>query len=238
MFSPPNYSASESFLNPRFGPWTTYLYSHRKPLLDAVLQAAPLLTGQLLDVGCGDKPYASLLPCDRHVGVDVTSSPHRHEEFDAVFDGQTLPFDSATFDSVLCTEVVEHAASPHELAREMGIVLKPGGHALITAPFVIEAHEIPYDFHRFTRYGMERLAAVAGLEVVWIHPRGGIFTVAACTALIAMMNIIGRRPFTDLIVWGMFPSMVLAHILDRRRGRPNVITLGWQMLVKKPVGLE
>ncbi len=235
MFSPPNYGAAENFLKPRFGPWTAYLYSHRKPLLDAVIEAAPLLTGQLLDVGCGNKPYASVLKCDRHVGVDVASSPHRHDEFDQVFDGITLPFESETFDSVLCTEVFEHAASPHELAKEIGRVLKPGGHALITAPFVIEAHEVPHDFHRFTKFGMERLAAVAGLEVVWVRPRGGVFTVAANTALVAMLNIVGRRPISDLIVWVFFPWVAFARLLDRWRGRPHILTLGWQMLVKKAI---
>jgi SAM-dependent methyltransferase len=236
VFSPPNYGASENFLNPRFGPWTAYLYSHRKPLLDAVREAASVLTGQLLDVGCGNKPYASILKCVRHVGVDVANSPHRHDEFDAVFDGLTLPFENETFDSILCTEVFEHASRPYELAREIGRVLEFGGHALITAPFVIEAHEIPHDLHRFTRFGMERLASVAGLEVVWIRGRGGVFSVAANIAVVAGMNVFGRRPCSDFFVWAMFPKIVLARWLDRWRGRPHIITLGWQMLLEKVEG--
>ena len=83
---------------------------------------------------------------------------------------------------------------------------------------------------------MERLAAVAGMEVVWNRPRGGVFTVAATTVQIALSNIIGRRPFSDMLIWGFYPWMSLARLMDRWHGRPNIITLGWQMLAKKPMG--
>ncbi len=56
MFSPPNYSSPQFFLDPKSGPWTVPLYLHRKPILDSVREAFPVVKGELLDVGCGNKP--------------------------------------------------------------------------------------------------------------------------------------------------------------------------------------
>jgi SAM-dependent methyltransferase len=236
MFSPPDFSATENFLAPRLGPWTAALYSHRRPILDAVRVAAAVLTGRLLDVGCGNKPYAPLLRCTTHFGVDVPTSPHDHGRFDAVYDGRTLPFPDAAFDSILCTEVMEHAINPLGLAAEIGRVLRPGGHALVTAPYMIHTHESPHDYQRFTRYGMEQLARAGGLELVWVRPRGGVFVVAAIGVLTALSQVVGRRPLSDVMNWMMFPGVLLARLLDRWRGRPEVLTLGWQMLARKPHG--
>lgn len=206
------------------------LYFHRKAILDSVRRAAPNLVGTLLDVGCGNKPYASLLPCAKHVGVDVATSVHGRHNFDHCFDGETLPFKDAQFDSILCTEVLEHACHPQQLAKEIGRVLRPGGYALITAPFVLYHHETPHDYQRFTRFGMEQLANEAGLDVVWIEPRWGVFATMAQSVYVAASQLVSRRPISDLMWWGLFPFAVSARLLDKWRARPEIISLGWQLL--------
>jgi SAM-dependent methyltransferase len=233
MFSPPDYSAPENFLNPRLGPWTVFLYLHRKPILDAVKAAQPQLGGRLLDVGCGNKPYASILHCAEHVGVDVESSPHRRECMDQTYDGRTLPFGDADFDSVLCTEVLEHCKDPQFIVREIWRVLKPGGHALFTAPMVFHHHEDPWDFQRFTRYGMEELADQARFKVLWINPRGGTYATTLAIFYCALGYTLGRRPFIDAILWMLWPFALLVLQFDEWRRKPVTISLGWQMLVCK-----
>lgn len=192
-----------------------------------------MLKGRLLDVGCGNKPYATLLNCDEHVGIDVGLSPHNQSKFDTVFDGMTIPFGDATFDSVLCTEVLEHAREPRRLALEIGRVLKPGGYAFWTVPFVFPHHEQPYDFHRFTRFGMEELAATAGLTVVSVANRGGVFAVLAQQIDVVLGQCLSRRPFADLLRWMAFPLIAMCLQVDRWRGRPEVLTPGWQLLLHK-----
>jgi SAM-dependent methyltransferase len=233
MFSPPDYSASKNFLNPRMGPWTIFLYLHRQPILAAVKTAAPFLRGRLLDVGCGNKPYASLLQCSEHVGVDVENSPHRRDQIDKIYDGKTLPFNDAEFDSLLCTEVLEHCPNPQFVIREAARVLKPGGYALVTVPMVIHHHEEPWDFQRLTRYGMEYLASQAALKVVWIRPRGGVYTVAVATCYCALSATLSRRPFIDLLFWAIWPGVLMILWYEHRHSRRDDISLGWQMLVQK-----
>jgi SAM-dependent methyltransferase len=234
MFSPPNYSARKNFLNPRFGPHTVFLYLHRQPILDSVKAAAPLLKGKLLDVGCGNKPYASILRCEEYIGVDVESSTHTRSNVDIVYDGRTLPFQDEQFDSVLCTEVIEHSQDPQRVAHEIGRVLKYGGFALITAPMVFHHHEEPYDFQRFTRYGMECLAKQAGLKVIWIKPRGGIYSTMTALFYTTLGYSLSRRPFIDCLLWLAWPIAALLLRFESRTNKEHVvISLGWQMLVNK-----
>jgi SAM-dependent methyltransferase len=191
------------------------------------------LTGRLLDVGCGTKPYAPILSFSEHVGVDVAGSPHALTAADRVYDGRTLPFGDAAFDSLLCTEVLEHCADPDRLAHEIGRVLKPGGHALIAVPMVLQHHEEPHDYQRFTRWGMERLASAAGAEIVWLRARGGVYSTALASVHLAVSTSLSRRPFADVARWALWPIAAAAVALDKRGRQPPAITLGWQMLMRK-----
>lgn len=235
MFSPPDYSASENFLNPRFGPWTVFLYLHRKPILEAVKEAAPRLGGRLLDVGCGNKPYASVLRCREHIGVDVETSSHSRTKMDNIYDGAVLPFGDAEFDSVLCTEVLEHCRDPQRIAREMWRVLKPGGYALLTAPMVLHHHEEPWDFQRFTRYGMKELADHSGFQIAWIRARGNMYSAGLGIFYTMMSYTLSRRPIIDVALWFFWPLALLVRICDHRiKNVSPSLSLGWQMLVQKP----
>jgi len=233
MFSPPDYSAPKTFLKPRLGPWTIGVYLQQKPILDAVKEAAPYLGGVLLDVGCGRKPYATLLNCTQHIGIDVATSMHPRDTLDQVYDGTKIPFRASEFDSVLCTEVLEHCREPRTVVLEIARVLKLGGYALITAPMFIHHHEEPYDFQRLTRYGMEDLASQAALEVVWIKPRGGPYSTMIYAISIAISQTLSLRPLIDIVWWVFWPIAAVFLWLDRIRDRSHVISLGWQMLVMK-----
>ncbi|KEQ54361.1 putative methyl transferase [Sphingobium chlorophenolicum] len=91
------------------------------------------LHGDLLDVGCGEMPYRSFLPeAVRYTGIDVPQAGAFDMQGNAeilAFDGLYIPFPDATFDAILCTEVLEHSPEPMALIAEMHRVLKPGGEA-------------------------------------------------------------------------------------------------------------
>ena len=234
MFNPPDYSKSSNFLNPKLGPWTFVLYLHRRKILDSLLENLPHLKGTLLDVGCGNKPYRSLIDCKEYVGVDIASSPHLSENFDKVFDGLHLPFADESFDSIICTEVIEHCIDPDMLFKEMSRVLKMGGYAFITAPMFIEHHEIPYDLRRLTYYGMKQLSEENGFTVKAIEDRGSIFCVLISSIYMVLSQLISKRPFSDIILWIVFPFAYFLYKIDAVRKRdPPILSLGWQMLIAK-----
>jgi len=139
----------------------------RLRLYQAIRDNSAFMTGRMLDFGCGSKPYRSLFEVSEYVGLDTNDSghDHSHEEIDLFYDGKKIPFNDEYFDSVLSSEVFEHVFNLDEVLQEIGRVLKPGGHLMITLPFVWEEHEVPYDFARYTSFGISHILEQAGFEV-------------------------------------------------------------------------
>ena len=125
---------------------TSVQYAVRKPLLDWL--ASQQVTGlEVLDVGCGDRPYEQLLAgASRIVGFDVPGNPHAdlHGSIDA------LPVEDASFDVVLCLQVLEHVPDPAAAVRELRRVVRPGGRVLASTHGVYPYHPNPEDLWRWT----------------------------------------------------------------------------------------
>ncbi len=130
--------------------------------------------GRLLDVGCGARPYQPLLPEPvRSFGVDA--APAAGTRADAWGQAAALPFADGAFDTVLCTQVLEHVPDPAAALAEMARVLAPGGRLILTAPQSWSLHEEPHDYWRFTRYGLAQLCRAAGLAPRRVVAQGGYF---------------------------------------------------------------
>jgi ubiquinone/menaquinone biosynthesis C-methylase UbiE len=80
--------------------------------------------------------------------------------------------EDGSFDSVVCTQVLEHVSDPRKVLDEIFRVLRPGGKALLSVPQCNELHEEPADFYRYTRFGIRALAERCGFEVLVIDQRG------------------------------------------------------------------
>lgn len=148
------------FINP--------FYFSRKGLYKKIKSLATELEGKLLDFGCGSKPYKELFSVKEYIGVDVEKSGHSHEaeEIDVYYDGKSLPFEDESFDSIFSSEVFEHIFNLSEIITELHRVLKPGGKMLVTVPLVWDEHEAPFDFGRYTSFGIKSLLESKGLKVI------------------------------------------------------------------------
>lgn len=140
----------------------------RRGLYKGVAQFSGHMRGKLLDFGCGSKPYKTLFTVSEYVGTDVEVSghDHRNEEIDVYYDGKTLPFADGSFDSIFSSEVFEHVFNLSQILDELYRVLKPGGNVLITVPFVWDEHEIPYDFARYTSFGLKHILQEKGFVIL------------------------------------------------------------------------
>ncbi|RYZ27743.1 MAG: class I SAM-dependent methyltransferase [Chitinophagaceae bacterium] len=143
-------------------------YLIRNRLLKSIQSLAPSLKGKLMDFGCGQKPYRSLFTVDEYIGVDFENPGHSHsnEAIDVYYDGKSLPFPDATFDSIFSSEVFEHVFNLYEILPELNRVLKPGGLFLLTCPFAFCEHEQPNDFARYTSFAIKHLLQQNGFEIV------------------------------------------------------------------------
>lgn len=120
-----------------------------------------------LDLGCGLKPFLECFKGASYVGLDVEISGRNSDlkEADITYDGLNIPFDRNTFDGILCTQVFEHVENVEYLLVECNRVLKSGGSLVVSVPFVYREHEQPYDFRRFTSFGILQLLEKNGFEV-------------------------------------------------------------------------
>ena len=155
--------------NPKiFGFFFNPFYTVRKELYQGIKDNSPYLKGKLLDFGCGSKPYKKLFNVEEYIGLDIEESGHNHdnEEIDVFYDGKTIPFDDNCFDSIFSSEVFEHVFELETILKEINRVCKPNGHLLITLPFVMCEHEIPFDYGRYTSFGIKHLLEKNGFEIV------------------------------------------------------------------------
>lgn len=130
-------------------------------------------SGNVLDVGCGNKPYKNIFPdsIKEYIGCDIEQSSLK--VVDKICPATALDFDKDSFDTVFCTQVLEHVYDHKKAIFEIGRVLKPGGFFIGSVPMAWPHHEEPFDFFRFTKYGLEGLIKEAGMEVEYIKANGG-----------------------------------------------------------------
>lgn len=185
--------------------------------------------GRLLDIGCGAKPYLEMFAphVDEHVGLDRALCPSGDTAIDLKGTAYEIPSEDASFDTVLCTDVIEHLEEPGEALAETHRVLRPGGHAIYTAPLFWHLHEQPRDFYRYTHHGLEHLFTRAGFEVVEIAALSGFaitFTQGLAYALLGLRGGGRKNPLWWLVppvVQGVLVLGFLLHQIDRSEQFPG-----------------
>jgi SAM-dependent methyltransferase len=135
----------------------------------------------VLDAGAGDPAYQVRTPGHRYLTVDlcVGDKSWDYHGTDIVGNLEKIPIRDNAVDAVICTQTIEHMSEPEQVLKELQRVLKPGGRIFLTAPQEWYMHQIPYDFYRFTRYGLEHLFRKAGFHIESIDPMGGYFRLLA-----------------------------------------------------------
>jgi SAM-dependent methyltransferase len=151
------------------------------------------LHGVVLDVGCADgRPRRHLSADARYVGLDFFSTAKQWygTRPDVYADAQLLPLANASIDHSLLLDVLEHIPHPDRCLSELHRVLKPGGTLRIQVPFLYPLHDVPLDFNRWTRFGLQRAAHKYGFEVVDIVAIGHPLETAALNANIALSKTV------------------------------------------------
>ena len=152
------------------GAFVNPFFLGRRALWRAIAAARGVMRGPMLDVGCGTKPYRALFDTESYIGLDIDSESTRARGMaDALYDGGRFPFDDAQFQSVLCNQVLEHVFNPQEFLGEVRRVLAPGGTLLLTVPFVWDEHEQPYDYARYSTFGLRALLEAHGFRLLQQH---------------------------------------------------------------------
>lgn len=139
--------------------------------------SAKYLSGKLIDIGCGSKPYKKMLSkyVSSHVGVDHFETMHDKESVDLWGTAYQIPVEDSSFDCAISTAVLEHLEEPSNAIKECQRVLKQNSFAIYSIPFIWHLHEEPRDFYRYTEYGIKYLFEKNGFEIIELKALSGFW---------------------------------------------------------------
>jgi SAM-dependent methyltransferase len=146
-----------------------HAYHPLRLLAAALREEAADAPAPILDLGCGSKPYDSLLATPS-IGLDVQ---HVHGRPDAVGFAEHLPIRGGSIGTALSTQQLEHVEDPVLVLREARRVLVPGGRLLLSTHGVWAHHPDPKDLWRWTEEGLVALVTSCGFRVERVHRLGG-----------------------------------------------------------------
>lgn len=184
------------------------------------------------NVGAGGKVEDLLRSYADKSGFTVTSldiDPGRSP--DILCDITCPHLSKSSFDVIVMAEVLEHVSNPQAAINGLDYLLKPGGTIILTVPFIFPIHDRPYDYYRYTRYGLEYLFRdMADVKVVernnWSEAIGVLI------ARLIMEKSISARitaPFAVVFALLMLPAAILLGALIKT----NFITTGYLLTCKK-----
>src|SRR5471030_161599 len=144
----------------------------------------------LVDFGCGDMPYRSVIEplVGKYLSVDLEMNPkaEHHIGFDSK---TTLPDNYA--DIILSNQVLEHVDTPAGYLQEAYRILKPGGSIILTTHGYWFYHPTPNDYWRWTSAGLRKTIEAEGFKITSFH---GIMGLAASGIQLFQDAIISKLP--------------------------------------------
>ena len=142
---------------------------------EVIFYVLPYVKGRVLDLGAGTAKYKEIIKKNAisYTACDIKKS----KDIDTICDVTNLVFPLESFDTVISTQVFEHVPNPFTVAGEIKKVLKSGGYAIITAPFMFPFHPDPTDNFRFSQKGLEEIFKSLNFEIVDSGIYGGFFMI-------------------------------------------------------------
>ena len=213
--------------------------SYRRDILNSWLQKwHDQVRGIVLDVG-GEKgskdgfQFAEGAGISRrlYLNIDGAKGP------DIVADGTRIPVASATMDTVICLETLEHVLDPCAVLDDLSRVLRSGGVLLLSVPFLFRLHGVPQDFWRFTEYQVIRMVERSGLQTLHLEALGGFPTVI-CEMVKQTLSDIRCAPIRWALGILFLPVAGIWLGVERLAASPRSVvrrfTTGYAVLAIKP----
>ena len=154
------------------GQFMTY---HRLNIIGFLDNWNSRIHGNVLDIGAGTWEYPRKILQDRCVYFSVDN--FQHPNVDLIYDVHHLDqrLEPASWDFILCFDVLEHVLQPKEVVQQARNLLKPGGVLLVTVPYFYPIHSNAqtHDYWRISPDALRYLITeLAGFSQVDIHSYG------------------------------------------------------------------
>jgi ubiquinone/menaquinone biosynthesis C-methylase UbiE len=195
--------------------------------------------GNVLDVGCGNKPYEEIFTgkVESYTGCDVVQSD-KHK-VDVICPATELKFADNSFETVFSTQVIEHVNDPFKMLAEINRVLKDNGCLILSAPFSWELHEEPYDFYRYTKYGLQAMLEQNGFQVLSVLPNGGKWAAIVQLNLNIIYSTFKKRALAAKMLKALFTKLGFTTLMNSialsldKKHFDDLLTLNYVVLARK-----
>ncbi|MDX8392424.1 MAG: methyltransferase domain-containing protein [Mariprofundaceae bacterium] len=212
-------------------------------------QAQSLAAGsRVLDAGSGSCPYRDSFSHCEYKTQDFTSlndeqlSGGKYGKIDYVCDITSIPVADASFDAILCSEVLEHVPEPIRVVGEFARIIKPGGRIIVTAPLGSGIHQEPYHFYGgYSPFWYEKFLAEAGFDNIIVEANEGSIRGCAqeslrfarltnpCALDMPMLAKIVWLPFWLIVAPVMALFVPVAAYVLRRFDKNMFFTIGYHV---------
>ena len=193
---------------------------------------------KLIDIGAEECPYRQYFRHMKYFAQDIKQNKEKTIDFIGDINKGLSKIGNKSFDYILCTQVLEHLNEPQLVFKEFYRILKTGGKVFLTTHMCYDEHMVPYDYYRFTKYGLRYLGESNGFIVEHIAPHGGVFQVIA-----RILNTIPIKLFFQsgylyyiYIIVATIPIIILnslCYLLDFLDVE-KTMTLNYECIYKKP----
>ena len=149
---------------------TSNIYLHFSTLSEDIQKYAKYAKGTLLDIGAGWAPYKPFFKnVNKYIKMDKFE--YLKAKPDIIGNAMDIPLKNESIDSVFTSQVLEHVPNPQRMINEIYRILKKDGVCILTTHMAQIIHGEPYDYFRFTEYGLREL--FKNFKYIEIKPNGG-----------------------------------------------------------------
>jgi len=177
--------------------------------------------GKLIDIGCGTKPRETLLfpyvqNVQKHFEVDHKSTIYNKTKIHVFCSAYSTQVQDNSFDTAVCTAVLEHLEESGCALAECLRALKSQGVAIFSCPLIWHLHEELLYLCRFRKYGIVYLFEKAGFEILELRALSGFWVMFGrlsvnnlCRVHRGSIKYVPIIPSINLVIQG------ISYLLDK-----------------------
>lgn len=172
---------------------------------------------KVLDVGAGPCRYKHHFSHCIYKAHDFAKTPgQKYGELDYVSDIVNIPVPDGSFDTIVCTEVLEHVPDPVAAVKEFSRILVPNGKLILTAPLGSGLHQEPFHYYGgFTPHWYRHALEESEFTEVTIESNNGFFKMYGQET----MRFVNYLKEINIVLYLLFFPLkifipILAHFID------------------------